>query len=380
MTAQPPPSDCPATLTLFLGGDVMTGRGVDQVLPHPGDPALHEPFTRSADEYVRLAEAANGPIPRPVDPSYIWGEALAEFRRIRPDLRLVNLETAVTASNDYDRGKEIHYRMHPANVGCLTAAGIHCCGLANNHVLDWGRAGLLETLDCLGRAGISTAGAGRNLDEAMRPAVFSFRGKGRVLVFACGCESAGVAPGWAATKMNSGVWLIDEDSPTSAHAVASSVQQWKRPEDIVILSIHWGGNWGYEIPRVQQVFARNVVDHGGVDVVHGHSSHHVKGVEVYRDRAILYGCGDFLTDYEGIPGREEFRDDLGLMYFVTVDVTTGALQRLEMTPTQLKRFRLTRPSSADRQWLAGTHNREGRRPGTSVENAPDDRLLLRWHR
>src|SRR3990172_2580372 len=111
-------------LTLFLCGDVMTGRGVDQVLPHPGSARIHEPDARSAETYVRLAESANGPIPRPVDFSYIWGDALEELAHARPSARIVNLETSVTRSDDYWRGKGIHYRMHPDHVPCLTAAHI----------------------------------------------------------------------------------------------------------------------------------------------------------------------------------------------------------------------------------------------------------------
>ena len=78
-------------MTLFLCGDVMTARGIDQVLPHPGDPALHEPYLKSARAYVRLAEKAHGTIPRPVAFDYVWGDALGEWGRVRPDVRIVNL-------------------------------------------------------------------------------------------------------------------------------------------------------------------------------------------------------------------------------------------------------------------------------------------------
>ena len=108
----------------MLAGDVMTGRGIDQVLAHPGAPDLHESYVRDAWDYVRLAEALNGPIPAPVSADYLWGDALAEIERVAPDLRIVNLETAVTTSDHAWPGKGIHYRMHPANVGCLTAAQI----------------------------------------------------------------------------------------------------------------------------------------------------------------------------------------------------------------------------------------------------------------
>ena len=167
----------------------MTGRGIDQILPHPAPPVLFESYMRSALGYVELAERSSGPIPRPVDDAYIWGDALPELARIRPDLRIINLETAVTLSGDAEPGKGIHYRMHPANVGCLSAAAIDCCVLANNHVLDWGYSGLSETVDTLRRAGIATAGAGCDAAAAAAPAVLLAPGKGRVLVFACGMRS-----------------------------------------------------------------------------------------------------------------------------------------------------------------------------------------------
>ena len=122
--------------TLFLYGDVMTGRGIDQILPHPSQPQLFEPYVRSALGYVELAEEKGGPLPRSVDFAYVWGDALRELDRLRPHARIVNLETAVTVAEDAWPGKGIHYRMHPGNVGCLSAAAIDCCVLANNHVLD----------------------------------------------------------------------------------------------------------------------------------------------------------------------------------------------------------------------------------------------------
>lgn len=365
-------------VTLFLCGDVMTGRGIDQILPTPGDPLLHEPSMHDARDYVSLAERRNGPLPRSVSGSYLWGDALDELDRISPAVRIVNLETAITTCDEFDRGKCIHYRMHPANVGGLTAAGIDCCTLGNNHVLDWGREGLAETLATLSRAGIGVAGAGRDLAEARRPSVHPRPGGGRVLVFACGCESAGVPPDWAADERRSGVWLIDEDSTESVAEIAARVSATKRPGDVVVLSVHWGDNWGYEIPSAQRRFAMRMIDDAGVDVVCGHSSHHVKGIEVHHGRLILYGCGDLLTDYEGIAGREEYRDDLGLLYFVTLDHATGELLRVEMCPTRLQGFQLRRPAVAETDWLFQTLDRECRRLGTSIARTAEDRLTLEW--
>lgn len=156
---------CSKDLTLFLCGDVMLGRGIDQILQSPSDPALFEEYARSAIRYVELAEAAHGRIPRHEPPDYVWGDALPIMTNAQIALRIINLETAVTTSAQH-WPKGINYRMHPANVACLQAARVDCCVLANNHVLDWGREGLLETLDTLQRAGIATTGAGRDAAQA----------------------------------------------------------------------------------------------------------------------------------------------------------------------------------------------------------------------
>src|SRR5213083_3404519 len=198
------------SLRLFLCGDVMTGRGIDQTLPHPVNPVLYEPYIRDARAYVDLAEAANGPIQRPVSFDYIWGDALQELEHLAVDLRIVNLETAITSAETQWPDKEIHYRMHPQNIGCLTAARIDACALANNHILDWGYQGLAETLQTLDAAGIAHSGAGNDADEAMRPAVLSPAGKGRVLLFSFGSKTSGIPRGWKATSNSPGVNLLDD--------------------------------------------------------------------------------------------------------------------------------------------------------------------------
>ena len=370
------PTSKRAGVTLFLCGDVMTGRGVDQILPHPSAPHLFESAARSAKSYVEIAEAATGLIARPVDTAYIWGDALSELERVQPQARIINLETAVTTSEDAWPGKGIHYRMHPENAGCLTAAKVDCCVLANNHVLDWGRAGLVETLERLHAAVMHTAGAGRDEAEAAAPAAIDLPGGGRVLVFAFGCESAGVPREWEAGKGRAGVNFLENLSSDAAEKIALQVSPAKRAFDIAVVSIHWGGNWGYRIPAGHRAFAHALIDAAGIDIVHGHSSHHPMGFEVYKGKLILYGCGDFLNDYEGIGGYEDFRSDLTLMYFPTLDPSTGSLSRLVLTPMQIRHFRVNRAGEPDALWLEATLNREAGKFGLALSRQPDGSLLL----
>ena len=262
---------------LFLAGDVMTGRGVDQILPRPGAPELRERSVGDARTYVELAEAANGTIPRPVDYTWPWGDALQLLDEIAPDVRLINVETSVTRSDDYMDGKAIHYRMHPGNVSCLAALRPAICAMANNHVLDFGGRGLEETLDTLHGAGLRPVGAGRDESQAWQPTLLDVDrrgqgqgpGTGRVLVWSVAMESSGVPPDWAAIVDQAGVAFLPAASDATAAEIVERVRQVKVPGDLVVVSIHWGSNWGYDVPPAHVRFAHSLID-AGVDLVHGH--------------------------------------------------------------------------------------------------------------
>lgn len=349
-------------LSLFLCGDVMLGRGVDQIMRHPGNARLYESHVASARDYVRLAERVHGPIPRKVDATYVWGDALAVLAAERPTARIINLETAVT-THGRPWPKGIHYRMHPANIDCLTAARIDCCVLANNHVLDWGREGLVETLAILRNAGIATAGAGQDAFEAAAPAIVPADHNTRILVFGFAATTSGVPEKWTAGPSTPGVNLLPDLSPATAVRLAAAACEWRRAGDLLVASIHWGGNWGYAVE--ERDFAQALVA-CGFDLVHGHSSHHPKGVEVFRDRFIIYGCGDFLNDYEGIAGYEEFRGDLTVMYLPCFDTVTGHLVSARMVPMWIHRFQLRRASREQAQWLYRVLARESAKLGTTI--------------
>src|SRR6266704_3680385 len=285
----------------------MTGRGVDQVLPHAGDPELRERYAADARAYVRLAERAHGRLPRPAGFAWPWGDALRVLEAAAPDVRVINLETSITRSRGFAAGKAIHYRMSPGNVPCLAAVRPGACALANNHVLDFGRRGLRDTLDAVSGAGLRAA---------------------------------------------------------------------KRPGDVVVVSVHWGSNWGYGVGPDQVRFAHRLIG-GGVDLIHGHSSHRPRPVEVFGGKLVLYGCGDCINDYEGIAGHERYRGDLRLLYFASLHPGTGTLAALQMAPVQARKLRLRRARQADARWLATAVERASSRFGSRVGLQPDGLLALR---
>lgn len=353
----------------------MTGRGIDQILTHPGDPTLYESWVKSATDYVSLAERRHGPIPRRVDPTYIWGEALDVLEERDVDLRLINLETAVTVRGEPWPGKGIHYRMDPANVDCITAARIDCCVLANNHVLDWSEEGLAQTLTALDNVDIARTGAGRDRTEAWAPADIH-TDTGRVLTLGMGMTSSGIPGSWKAGTESPGVALAGESVSETIDLVSASMGPLRRGTDVVVVSIHWGPNWGYHIAHTQRELAHRLIEEAGADVVHGHSSHHPIGIEVHRGRPILYGCGDLINDYEGIGGHEEFRSDLRALYLVTLG--TDGLHGVELIPMRTEGFRLTRANREEAMWMARQLSDVSAEFGSRLEAGAEGTLALRW--
>ncbi len=243
-------------------------------------------------------------------------------------------------------------------------------------MLDWGTNGLLETLGVLHSAGIKSVGAGTALTEAVTPAIQP-AGQRRVLVFAGGCTDSGIDPGWAATPQGPGVHLLRDLSSRTVDGIAQTVQSLRRDDDVVVYSMHWGGNWGYDVPEEYRTFAHALIDEAGVDLVFGHSSHHPKGIEVYRNKLILYGCGDLINDYEGISGYESFRPDLRVIYFPMLD-HRGDLERLNMAVLEASGFALHRPAAEDVDWLADRLAEVSRESGVGIRSRGDHLLELYW--
>lgn len=352
----------------------MTGRGIDQIQLHRSDPTLHEEVMTSAEGYVRLAERRNGPIPRGVRPDYVWGDLLFALARRCTDLRFANLETAVTECNRAE-SKGINYRMHPRNIGVLTALGLDGVSLANNHVMDWSTDGLSDTCQVLRQAGIGYAGAGLTHDEAALPLTLPCLGA-ELTIVSLALTDSGVPRSWRPGTATPGVALIEPDVDAAVDAVRRAVPDRSALGGPLLVSIHWGSNWGYGIDDMHRAIAHALVDRASVDIIHGHSSHHPRAVEIYKGRAVFYGCGDLLNDYEGIRGQDRFRNDLVLAYILDVNPGTGQMTGLEMLPMRLRRFRLERAARDDAEWLLSTMRRECAGFGGDVVPSHDDTLRL----
>lgn len=332
----------------------MTGRGIDQILHYPVRSQIYENYVKEARDYVALAEKVNGKIPRSVPDDYIWGDAISIWKKRAVDLKIINLETAITTNETYFE-KGINYRMHPENTSVLSAAGIDICSLANNHILDWSYEGMNESIQTLNKAHILHSGAGTNLLEAQAPAIFENE-EGRVLLFSVAHASSGVPGEWGATEYRGGVFLLSALNDECVETLSQLIKKFKKKDDVIILSIHWGSNWGYDVYKTEINFVHALIDRAQVDIIHGHSSHHPRPIEIYKGRPIFYGCGDFINDYEGIEGYEEYRPELTLMYFVDYQTKPFKLKGVDFDCLKINRFQLKRASVEEADWMQQTLN------------------------
>lgn len=295
-------------LKLLLVGDVMLGRLVNDILK--------------------------------VEPStYPWGDTLPLFQQA--DVRLCNLECVLS-----DRGtpwsatpKIFHFRSDAKNVAVLTAAHIDAVSLANNHILDFTYEGLFDTLHHLQQAGIHYAGAGAALQEATAAAIWEVQGR-KLGLLACTDNE----PVWAASEQSAGTWYVPvRVQDERARHLFEIVQRTKEEVACLIISIHWGPNWGYTLPQGHNSFAHALIDYGA-DIIFGHSGHVVRGVEVYKERPIIYCAGNFVDDY-AIDDVE--RNDQSFLFLIEFIGTTPS--RLLLYPTLIDHFHARRASNDERQ-------------------------------
>jgi poly-gamma-glutamate capsule biosynthesis protein CapA/YwtB (metallophosphatase superfamily) len=289
-------------MLIALTGDVMLGRLVDAYV-------------------VRDENSA---------PAGLWGDVLPLL--LEADLRLANLECVISSCGEKWRpaAKRFHFRAHPRAVEFLKAAGVDCVTLANNHTLDYGTEGLLECLDLLDRAGIRHAGAGRDLDAALEPALLETP-EGRVAVVALTDNE----PVWEAGRDRPGTNFVawDDDGLVEPYRsrLREAIELARSRADLVVAGAHVGPNWGSPSSGMRAL-AHQLVDFG-VDIYWGHSNHTPQGIEIYNATPIIYSAGDFIDDYAIDP---EGRNDLSFLF--VAEVMEGHVRRIDLHPIAIERF------------------------------------------
>ncbi|MCX7832032.1 MAG: CapA family protein [Actinobacteria bacterium] len=209
------------------------------------------------------------------------------------DLSFLNLETCVSNLNNPDKRKKFVFRSSPNCLNAIKNAGFDGVSVANNHTLDHGKNGFIDTLNNLKKAGISYSGGGYSIKDAVKPAIF--KTKGFEIAFLSFSDV--VPPGFAATEKSPGISSAKQES-----RMMKVVQECSRNYDLTIVSIHWGKELSY-YPTARQVrIAHNLVKNGA-DIVMGHHPHVVQPIEVYGGKVIIYSLGNFVFSPGSDSGR-----------------------------------------------------------------------------
>jgi poly-gamma-glutamate synthesis protein (capsule biosynthesis protein) len=322
-------------LRLLFGGDVMLGRLVGEAM---------------------LREGADYPL-----------GAVAGLLR-GADLTIANLECAVCEPAERWHGapKAYYFRAPPAAGQALVDAGVKLVSLANNHILDYGVPGLLDTLHLLDAHGIAHAGAGRDLDAALQPAIVERCGLRIGMAafcdhqddFAAGADRPGMA------------WLDLRDEAGAVDAFARALAPLRAAGcDWTVLSLHWGPNLVWRPAPHLQSLAHAALDLGW-RIVFGHSAHVFQGVELYRGGVILYAAGDLVDDYRVEPG---FRNDHQLLFELWL--RDGRLERMLLHPLFIQGCRVAPADAAQRAWIVKQMTMLCRELGTKL-GVEGERLVI----
>lgn len=286
-------------ITIGIAGDVMIGRLVNDCLNE-------------------------------VPLTYLWGDLLPLFKGC--DLNLINLEAALTKSQE-KVPKVFNFKADPNKVLALIDASIHLVNLANNHVLDYSEKGLLETLETLDRAHILHVGAGKNAHEAKQPVIVSRQG---IRIGILGCTDN--EPSWIATQNQPGIRYIEVGD---LKAIEEDITKLRSQVDLLILSMHWGPNMRERPPAYFTDFAHRLIE-SGVDIIHGHSAHIFQGVEVYKEKLILYDTGDFVDDYYVDPYLRNDRS-----FFFVIEADKQGMLNLRLVPVLISNCQVNHAQGKD---------------------------------
>ncbi len=292
------------SIKLGLCGDIMLGRS----------------FTRIFEEF-------------PHEMKDVWGNTLSIFNNI--DLLIGNLETTITSSEDKWPGKKFNYKMNPKYSQTLMYPRFTYLSIANNHILDFKEAGLRDTQANLSKLGILYGGVGIEI-EAMKPTIVDIpilsndQKLNKIIIF----SASDHYHYWAATPTKAGIFYLDYDDSASVEKAISLFKSYKRtyPDSFIILSYHWGSNWESQIPQWKRSLSTRLFD-SGIDLIHGHSAHHVESGETINGKVVFYSLGDLIDDYAI---DEVYRNDIGMIVTLDIDLENGMIEpeSIQMVLTQ----------------------------------------------
>lgn len=310
-----------STITICFGGDTMLGRMTNEMI--------------DATDYA-----------------YPWGNIRSLLHAT--DLNIINLETTLTNSTAIVR-KVFNFKATPDKIETVKAGRIDVVNIANNHILDFDVTGLQETIATLDEAHIAHVGAGGSINAARKPTIIT---RNNIKIGIIGYTDN--EPNWRATADKPGVnYLKVGDIAQFKQDIASL----KGTVDIIIVGYHWGPNMREQPSSAHQAFAHAMID-AGVDIIHGHSAHIFQGIEIYKDKLIMYDTGDLVDDYAVDP---KLRNDLSFLFFVTITKNgTVAISDIKLIATQIKNMQVNHATNSDTAWSIARIQKLSQEFGTRI--------------
>ncbi|MEO1376202.1 MAG: CapA family protein [Cyanobacteria bacterium J06635_10] len=283
----------PNQVTLLAGGDVEWSRMWKESLFH------QQVIRYNLEEFASKQEEARYP-----------------FRKIKPvlqnaDITFANLETPLS-----DRVKKTDAFVTPTTfAAALKWAGIDVVSTANNHALDAGVTGLKDTLTSLSQVGLPAIGSGKNLASARLPFISEKNGIRLGFLAYTMCENSGDE---SYVKQNrAGVM------PTDLSLIREDIQKLRSKVDYVVLSFHWGLTDSEKSPFWVRSLARKSIN-AGADIILGHHPHFPQGIEIYKDKPIIYCLGNVIFGH-----NHAFWTDNFLAKFI---ITPNQIKSIEILP------------------------------------------------
>ena len=251
-------------------------------------PDLHEyDFTLCFGGDISLDEDAVTTAQLDKSENGIYGCISPELMTImqEADLMCLNNEFTYSTNGSPLKGKAYTFRANPDRVAVLKEMGVDVAQLANNHVYDYGKQAMLDTLDTLSNAGIDYFGAGRNLEEAMAPLYYTLDDKVVALVGASRAEKNEKTP--QATETEPGILRCYD-----TELFLQVIEEADANADFVIAVVHWGTEYSTKLQDVQLTTGKEYLDAGADAIIGGHS-HCLQGMEYYKEKPIIYSLGNF---------------------------------------------------------------------------------------
>ncbi len=314
-----------STITIGFMGDVMIGRMVNEIIP--------------TKNYA-----------------YPWGNTLPTLQQL--DVRIINLETTLTYHEEKNP-KVFNFKALPDRVKTLQTAHIDIANLANNHTLDFKETGFIETIATLDAADIKHVGAGMNAQEAHKPVITIKNG---ITIGIIGYTDN--EPTWKAENQKPGINYI---SVGDVNTITTQISALRPLVDILIVTSHWGPNMRQRPSQEFIQFAHAIID-AGADIIHGHSSHVFQGIEIYKNKVIMYDTGDFIDDYAVDP---LLRNDQSFLFAVTVS-KNGPVS-ITTTPVIIANMQVNLATGTEKKEIMNRMQQLSQEFGTSVS---DDGVII----